>query len=48
MQKMVQQAVDRFKAAPKDKRKEMLMAIPEDRRAGFKQILKANGVEVPE
>jgi hypothetical protein len=39
--------VDRFKAVPKEKRKEMLMQIPEEYRNQAKQALQAAGVEIP-
>jgi hypothetical protein len=48
MEQIRKAMIDRFRAAPKEKRKAMLQEIPEQWREQAKQGLKAAGVEVPE
>jgi len=47
-QQMMKQAIDQFKALSKEERKQRLLQVPAQYRDGFKQALKAAGVEVPE
>ena len=47
MQQMQKALVDRFRAAPKEKRKDMLNQVPEAYRDKARQTLQAAGVEIP-
>jgi HlyD family secretion protein len=46
-QKMMQARIAQFKSASPEERKQMLDAVPEQFREGFKEKLKASGIEVP-